>query len=94
MIKLENWAIVTGIVSPYQSPEQGVAILRGEVTGHDKFPDGEMIFTSELLMLDSNNKTGITRNTTYELGCPDVKWLVWLDKNNHKLEEYNFDKRG
>ena len=93
MPKLDNWSVIVMNSSPYQAPEQGIAVLHGVVTEHDGLPDGGNAVTSRLLMLDTENNKGITLNTVYELGTPSTEWLTWLDTNGHKLEDYNFDKR-
>lgn len=68
---LENWALVSHD-SPYTAPELRVLRLIGQVSGHPRFHDGDVITTSRIVVGDAN---GIeTRNTVYTLGEPAAEY--------------------
>lgn len=82
MIKLENWS-VRGDSSPYVAPEQRTLILRGEVYGHPRFEDGEVIWTSPIVSVDC--RIIATKNSVYELGGVEQVFLRWCSENGHHI---------
>lgn len=94
MPKINDWGVLS---TDPQNPREGLCILTGVVFGHtdqEKCPDGEVIFTSPVQMLDPKGHVGITNNTKYDLGEPSADWLQFLDERNASIEDYEFDKRN
>lgn len=81
-MKLENWS-VRGDSSPYIPPEQRTLILRGEVYGHPRFEDGEVIWTSPIVNVDG--RIVKTKNSEYELGGVEQDFLRWCSENGHHI---------
>jgi hypothetical protein len=68
---VERWSIVdTG-------PGRGKA-LRGEIQGDERFADGAVVTTSELVALDLATGIARTRHSTYHLGRIDPTFESWL----------------
>lgn len=44
--------------------------LYGNVYGHERLPDGEMVRTSRVVTFDAETKKAETKNTHYQLGEP------------------------
>lgn len=58
--RLENWLTFKGI--------DGKLHMQGKVYGHPRFDDGEFIYTSEIVKVDTIKKIAETLNTHYTLG--------------------------
>lgn len=74
-MRIENWAIVTRPLNPYQAPEQCLAVS-GEVYDNPKFKQGEQITTSVIKSFDCENQLVTTKSgSVYELGVahPDYE---------------------
>lgn len=68
-IKINNWAMVTKMLSPYHAPEQGIQCLNGNVENHPRYEPGKNVTTSEII----GKRFGfvVTRSgSLYELGEP------------------------
>lgn len=89
MPRLENWSVITRTVNPFQAPELGFAALHGNVYDNPNFDDGDEVDTSVIKSIDLDKKVAQTRNTLYELGEPDAKWLEWLKENGYDLRQYH-----
>lgn len=81
MPRLDNWGMVNMNTDPYKPPEDGVYIIKGNVTGSPKFTDGACIGTSTIIKLDIKKGEAITKNSVYELGVPNPEWIKWLKDN-------------
>lgn len=66
---LEDWAVVTTPISPYQAPEARSHRLHGKVSNHNLFVDGAEVTTSAIL-----GKQGefvvVKSGKLYSLGTP------------------------
>ena len=81
--KIENWSVVTGNYNPYTAPEAIPRCIRGEVYGHPDFPDGDIVTTSTLVLLE--NGVAKTQNTQYSLGYPEAEYTAWCVKNGYNV---------
>jgi hypothetical protein len=80
VVTLINWS-TTATGSPYSAPEQVLISLSGEVHGHNRFEDGDVITTSAVK--GSSGRIVLTENTTYRLvGDPNPDWLRFLDADD------------
>lgn len=77
MARLENWSVVTK--DPYTPPE--FARIEGEVYGHPRFNDGELVALSRVQEVNGNIVK--TRNTTYILGEPHPDYVKWCLENGY-----------
>ena len=91
MPKLENWKIVKHAPSLYTAPELMTPTLVGNVYNHEKHSDGKMVQTSNLVALNIQQRIGVTKNTVYDLGKVDEKWLRWITENGYNLNDYSFN---
>ena len=79
-MRLDNWSVVGGNVSPYTPPELITTHIHGIVYGSDKFPDGEMITTAPVIeVTDRSETTGrhtvrTSSGSEYELGEVDPRY--------------------
>lgn len=72
-IKLENWCLIYGNVTPFTAPELLIPHLHGTVYQHPLHKDGTVITTSSIFAV----KDGfvITRSgSAYELGEPSPEY--------------------
>lgn len=72
-MRLENWSVVGGNVSPYTPPELITTHIHGIVYGSDKFPDGEMITTAAVIEV-SDRTVRTSSGSEYELGEVDPRY--------------------
>jgi hypothetical protein len=88
MIRIENWAVVGLPIDPYKPPEQGVIlVLKGQVYGHPKFPDGSELVTSPIMHADG--RCVATVNHDYLLGTVELQYKDWYEK--HEGKSFNED---
>jgi len=77
IVTLINWS-TTACGSPFSAPEQVSISLSGEVHGHPRFEDGQVITTSAVR--GSSGRVVMTENTMYSLvGDPNPKWVMFLE---------------
>ena len=67
MIRINNWSIVG---DTYSAPELQRLCLKGEVYGHPRIEDGEMVKTSSIKGLDGEHIISYS-GTKYQLGSVD-----------------------
>jgi hypothetical protein len=80
---IQEWAVVSGEFSAYDAPETLCLYIRGKVFNSEKFDDGTVIVTSEILSLKENGRIVLTSNNVeYRLGKISKEYRKWL-KNNH-----------
>lgn len=84
---LKNWSVCGYQVSPYTAPEARLWCLHGDAYGHPEFPDGDSITTSPIK--NSIKNLVETENTVYELGEPDVSYILWCEDNGITIDEDN-----
>ena len=78
-MRIENWVIVSEN-SPYTPPEQIRRMVKGEVFGHHRFPDGARVHTSCIQKVDGTQVT--TRSgSVYTLGTPAAYYVDWCRRN-------------
>jgi len=82
-IVLEDWEVVGKPLSPYEAPECQQYRLRGIVTGHPLFDDGDQITTSQI----QNHGLHFvqTENHTYRLGYPSEAYALWCIENGKNI---------
>lgn len=80
---LENWEIVGEPLTPYQAPECQQYRLRGVVTGHPLFDDGDLVTTSHIQERDGRYVQ--TESRTYRLGYPSEDYTFWCMKNGKNI---------
>jgi len=84
VVTLINWS-TTAAGSPYSAPEQVLLSLSGEVYGHDRFEDGQVITTSAVK--GSSGRIVLTENTTYRLvGDPNPDWVRFLEAGDRTVD--------
>lgn len=71
-LKLENWSVVETSKDIYKPKEQYDYRLTGRVYNHEKFHDGESIFTSRLIG-KIGEKIKTSSGSIFELGEPSKK---------------------
>lgn len=81
MVRIENWSIVSH--TPYASPEADVKYLSGNVYGHPRFQDGEIITTSRLIKMDIPNGLAETVSRLYELGEINPEYGAYLKEREN-----------
>lgn len=75
VVKMEDWAVVSSVMSGgYEEAKPGNLLL-GKVFGHPRMADGAFVFSSPILSLDLNSGMVETRNTAYELGTPNSAYI-------------------
>ena len=75
--KLEGWAVVpSGNIAAFQ-PLRAGNLLVGKVFGHPTIAEGQFIFTSPIVRMDSEANTVETRNTAYCLGEASSEYKIW-----------------
>lgn len=104
-VRIENWAIVVGEVTPYTAPEATPEHLIGFVFGHPSpdIPDGGHVTTSIIEEYDLLEGWMRTSSRKYQLGAirpdylasfksdrPDV-YELWKDKQYTEDEEEKDD---
>lgn len=82
-IRLEQWSLheYDIDVTPYMAPEQIQAKkkLSGQVYGHPRFDDGDVVTTSSLVLLDLQAKRAVTKSgTEYVLGEMDPQYAQYV----------------
>jgi hypothetical protein len=82
-IVMEDWEIVGEPLTPYQAPECQQYRLRGIVTGHPLFNDGDRVTTSHIQ--DRNGRSVTTENTRYRLGYPSIDYSAYCMKNGYNI---------
>ena len=80
---LEDWEIVGEPLTPYQAPECQQYRLRGVVTGHPLFDNGDHITTSHIQ--DRDGRYVQTESRTYRLGYPSEDYTFWCMKNGKNI---------
>lgn len=76
---IENWAIIWNGGKPF---------ITGTITGHPKFDDGSLIFTTVILWCEGRSMVTQT-GSCYELvGPPEPGWVEWYGKSH---EGFDFD---
>ncbi len=88
MYTLHNWSTNLSSADPYKAPEQCSTRLKGNVYGHPKFNDGDLITTSTINKIEGRIIT-TDSGSVYRLGRPSQKWLHWL-----KQEGYVYDPKN
>ncbi len=87
--KINNWAVIMKVASPYRPPEMGVPALSGDVENHPRLGNRKNQITSQIKWLDPINWTCTTENTIYELGEVSEQFVEHIkDKFNMNLLEY------
>ena len=81
---LKNWSVRGRTLNPYAAPETLRYVLCGEVYGHPDFKDGEFVTTSSIRENIMNYVS--TQNTVYELGEPDVSYILWCEENGITID--------
>jgi hypothetical protein len=89
---LENWSMYLH-GSVYDAPEVLSHVLVGTVYGHPRKEDGKWIRTSSIVALDLVAGTCRTRNTLYELGEPDERYLGWLREKGYGMIDEFLERR-
>jgi len=72
-IRIECWSVVSSYTNPYEAPELRKNSLRGQVYGHPMFPDGHMVVTSIIDMVEDNTIVTYSGNR-YKLGEVDPEY--------------------
>jgi len=88
MPRLENWSIRYWCgAALFAAPEQQSKHLAGNVYGHYKHEDGKKVVTSSIRDINPELRTVETKSgSTYTLGAPDPKWLIWLAENDRETD--------
>lgn len=82
--RLENWSVVsTDMADPFCPPECRRLRISGEVYGYPNKTDGHPITTSNILSVDGNKVTCLSR--TYVLGKPAAAYVEWCAQNGHHI---------
>lgn len=82
--RMENWEVVGKIESAYSSPESATMHIKGEIYGHPKYEDGEVVVTSKIIETDGTHIK--TFYHCYTLGYPHPRYEKWyLDKHGSSL---------
>ena len=82
--RIENWEVVGKIASAYSSPESATMHLKGEIYGHPKYNEGEIVVTSKIIETDGTFIK--TFYHCYQLGYPHPRYEQWyLEKHGHKV---------
>ncbi|GEM_PF-2218709 len=87
VVTIENWSIQESGNNPFMAPELRSKILCGNVYNHPRIEDGKYVHTSSIQSsVDLDLIKGIvkTRNTTYQLGKIDRRYLEYCEENNVK----------
>lgn len=87
MYTLNNWAVV-GNQTPYQAPEMVTKHLSGQVYGHPRFADGEVVTTSAIVKVDGK-QVQTASGSAYILGEPSAEWVGWLAEQGVTLDPTN-----
>jgi hypothetical protein len=75
-VKIENWSVVDGVMSPaFRDLEPGWR-LTGTIFGHAELPNG-IIYTSAIVNVDTASGTVETHNTIYQLGQVSNEYARW-----------------
>ena len=91
MPRLEYWSIKYVNANAYRAPEMAQKALSGEVYGHARCPDGQVVVTSDIVKCDKVTREVETRSSSvYTLGKPDPLWLEWLKKEGRPHGEDTF----
>jgi hypothetical protein len=87
MPRLENWSVVS-LDNPFKAPELRTSKLEGNIYDDSRFADGTPVTTSTICEMDASKNYAKTRNTEYQLGKVSEDFLIWINSNGYKLEEY------
>jgi hypothetical protein len=75
-MRLENWSIgLAGTMSMYGSLENIPQVAYGSVYGNPRFEDGTSVRTSKIQEINLDSGYIQTRNSRYELGVIDSRYL-------------------
>ena len=74
MIRIENWVVSLYPSDPYTPPELKSQVLSGEVFGHPRFEDGDVITTSALTGLNEAGEVVTLSGSAYSLGVPRTEY--------------------
>ena len=85
MPRLENWSLQSEWSDELVTPTRLACWLRGQVFDDERFRDGDLVRTSQVKSIDTERRTAVTRNTTYELGDIDPEYVWWCINNGHDL---------
>jgi hypothetical protein len=86
-VRIENWYLMSPVLEVMIAPERNEALLGGEVYGHEKFPDGKHIHTSNIVEVIAPNKVK-TRNTLYILGRVDSTYESFYANATERMIEH------
>ena len=88
-IRIENWAIVIydASGSGYTPPEFHSRKIVGNVYGHPKFENGDIITTSRIIEVINSHKIRTISGSIYELGEPDEKYLQVYPQASNGISE-------
>ena len=87
MARLEQWSVINGDSDPYLPPEMLTSHLRGNIYDDERFEDGMPITTSPLVSFPEPN-VAQTRNTRYDLGEPEAKFVQFLKEKGQDLNQF------
>ncbi len=84
-MELKNWLVINNNETDgKKSLEDNKRCLRGEVYGSDRYKNGTLIATSNIVKVEGNQAT--TRHgSVYILGKPDEEYKKWCEKKNIPL---------
>jgi hypothetical protein len=82
VVQINEWSIV-GAPQPYRAPEIAEKSLKGRVSGHPKFDDGQMVRTSFIVSLDGG-RVRTQSGSVYELGEPSPDYAEWCYRRGYR----------
>lgn len=79
---IRNWALImdTSHMNEYSVPELAIFRITGEIHGHPEHRDGSTITTSNIKILEKDNKWVQTQNTKYYLGNMKPSYKTYLEE--------------
>jgi hypothetical protein len=79
-VTLDNWAVIQSAgVGVFQELEPGM-VLVGNASGHQRFHESELIYTSRIVRVQQDGNYAETKNTIYRLGRINDDYREWNDQ--------------
>lgn len=76
---IENWSLKSN-QGLYNAPETRRFQILGQVFGHPKYHDGEVITTSYIFAINGC-EIETHSGSIYRLGSPDPNYMLWCQEN-------------
>jgi hypothetical protein len=80
-VTLDNWAVIQSAgIGVFQELEPGM-VLVGNASGHERFKEAELIYTSRIICVQRDGSSAETKNTIYRLGRVNDDYREWNDRH-------------